>query len=191
MLCFCSFAFSCLLLFFFFSETRWKLASSLDTGLELVGSSEELGAKHRAPVPWFNVFIRNPSHLFSQVLQVTCREYSKAVSEVSFGLTVVRKSYIKTALICSAYSPTLEQTQGFGRRGWEERASQWELFFPYLLQAFNFNECVIFFNFISGRSAACEPYFALCSHSLNFLSPPWWFEEGRGKKKKKENFVAH
>lgn len=107
-------------------------------------------------------------------LKVTCREYSKAMSKVSLGLTVVRKSSIRAALLLSAYSPALEQTLCKRRASAEgdERASQWELF-SLLAASYSFNVSVIFFNFVNGRSAASEPYFALCSHSLYFLSPPW------------------
>lgn len=97
--------------FLFFPDRRWTRASSPDPGLEQatvpVG---ELGAKPRAPAAPFGIFIRNLPHLCSQVLQVTCREYSKAMSEVSLGLTAVRKSCIKAAQLLSASSPTPEQT---------------------------------------------------------------------------------
>ena len=92
----------------FFQILGWKHASSPDTSVEQASSSDRTGSYAQSSCT-LSVSVRNLSHLFSQVLLATCREYSKAKSGVSLGLTVVRKSFIQAALLLSVYCPALKQ----------------------------------------------------------------------------------
>lgn len=95
------------------------------------------------------------------------------MSKVSLGLPVVRKSCIKAALLLPAYSPMLVQMLGKCKALAEGEGVSVGTLLHLLAASHSLNASVIFLNFVNGRSAASKLYFALCSHSLYFLSPPW------------------
>lgn len=108
----------------------------------------------------------------------------------------MRKSCTEAALLLSAVPSHWSRhcvnkalLEGLRREGVSVGA-----FLPLLPASSSFNASGIFFNFVDGRSAASKPYFALCSCSLNLLSPPRWFEKdggGVGGEKKKRKTLWH